>query len=523
MSDYIIVGAGSAGCVLANRLSADPHVTVLVLEAGGPDKRQEVRMPAAFPKLFQSAVDWAYYTEEEPHMHNRILYWPRGKMLGGSSAMNAMIYMRGHRANYDGWEHLGNEGWNYEAVLLYFKKAENNARLTSPYHGRSGPLLVSDLRTINPLSQAFVTAATEVGIRPNDDFNGAEQEGIGLYQVTQNRGKRWSAADAYLRPAMPRPNLTVQTGAQVTRVRFEKQRAIGVEYWQHGQKHQAHAHREVLLSGGAINSPQLLMLSGIGPADHLRPLGIEVVVDLPGVGRNLQDHLVIAITYACKQPVSLANAERLRHLLHFLVCAKGPLTSNISEAGGFVKTRADVPIPDVQLHFTPVFFMEHGFANPPGHGFTIGPTLLYPHSCGRITLRSRDPYAAPALQPHYLEHASDMRVLLEGVNVARHIAHANALTPYRGAEVWPGAQAQDERSLADFIRAKAQTLYHPVGTCKMGTDVMAVVDAQLHVHGVEGLRVVDASIMPMIVGGNTHAPTIMIAEKAAALMMPDKQ
>jgi len=520
--DYIIVGAGSAGCVLANRLTENADAHVLLLEAGGPDRKQEIHVPVAFGKLFKTPLDWAYHTEEQPQMNNRRLYWPRGKMLGGSSSMNAMVYMRGHRSDYDEWRAFGLEGWGYDDVLPYFRKAENQERGASAYHGANGPLCVSDLRSVSPLTRAFVTAGTETGLPINEDFNGAEQEGVGLCQVTQRRGKRHSAAAAYLKPALRRPNLSVFTHAHVTRVLIESARAVGVEFIRDGRKEQARARGEVILSGGAINSPQLLILSGVGPADHLRALGIPVVADLPGVGHNLQDHLFVAVAYECLRPISLAAAESKRNILKYLLFRKGPLTSNVAEGAAFVKTDNALPAPDLQFHFGPTYYIEHGFVQPEGHGFSIGPVLIRPKSRGSICLRSSDPLEPPLIQPNYFEAEADLRTLVAGVKLARRMARAKAFDAYRGDERFPGADAQSDEALTEFVRNTAETLYHPVGTCKMGADETAVVDARLRVRGVENLRVVDASAMPVIVGGNTNAPTIMIAEKGADLIMSER-
>jgi len=523
MYDYVIIGAGSAGCVLANRLSEDSTVKVLLLEAGGPDTRQEIHIPAAFSKLFKSPLDWAYETEPQPHLANRKLYWPRGKMLGGSSSMNAMMYIRGNRTDYDAWREQGNQGWSFADVLPYFKKMEHEERGASEYHGTTGPLNIADLRTVNPLTRAFLAASDEVGLPRTDDFNGPQQEGMSLTQVTQKQGKRQSTAVAYLKPVMNRPNLKVITQAQATRILFEGKRAIGVAYQQRGTVHQVHATREVILSGGATNSPQLLLLSGVGPASHLMSLGIPLVHHMPGVGHNLQDHLAMTTAFSCTQPVTLASAENLSNILGFLLFKTGPLTSNVGEAAGFLKTRPDLPAPDLELVFAPVYFIEHGFGNPAGHGFTIGAVLLQPESRGRITLRSPDPLAPPVIEPNYLATATDLRTLVEGVKLARRIAQTRAFTSYRGEEILPGHNAQTDEAIAEQIRQHAQTLYHPVGTCKMGSDPLAVVDEQLRVRGVEGLRVVDASVMPAIPRGHTNAPTIMIAEKAADLIKLDKQ
>ncbi len=516
--DYVIVGAGSAGCVLAARLSEVSSTRVLLLEAGGAESPRELAIPAAFSKMFKSACDWAYETEPEPALDGRRLYWPRGKVLGGSSALNAMVYMRGHRADYDRWAELGNAGWSFTDVLPYFRRAEDQRRGASAYHGTGGPLRVSDLRTVNPLSRAFVAAGLELGFPANADFNGPDQLGFGLYQVTQRHGRRESAATAYLRPVRRRPNLEIRTGAHATRVLLERGRAAGVEYVGGGQRGRARATREVLLCGGTVNSPQLLMLSGIGPADHLRSLGIDVACELPGVGENLQDHLAIMVAYECRRPVTLANAERVASLLSYLLLRRGPLTSNVAEAGAFVTTQPGARLPDIQFHFGPAWFVEHGFGNPAGHGFTFGPTLLRPQSRGRVRLRSADPLMPPAIHANYLTQSADVAPLVAGIRLSRRLAATRAFGDFCGGETAPGPTVSDDQGLAAYLRARVETLYHPVGTCRMGADAGAVVDARLRVHGVEGLRVVDASVMPTIVGGNTNAPTIMIAEKAAELI-----
>jgi choline dehydrogenase len=519
--DYIVVGAGAAGCVLAARLSEDPRVRVLLLEAGPARCPREARIPAAFSKLFKSPVDWNYSTEPEPHAHHRRLYWPRGKMLGGSTAINAMIYIRGNGLDYDHWKSLGNDGWGFADVLPYFLKAENQQRGASPYHGAGGPLCVSDLRYVNPLTQAFLAAAADLGIPANPDFNAATQDGAGLYQVTQRNGQRHSAADAYLRPAMKRPNLTVLTGAQVTRVLLKASRAVGIEYAVDRSTETADADREVILCAGAVNSPQLLLLSGIGPPQELKPAGISAVLDLPGVGKNLQDHPMVSVGYLSLQPVSMASAESLGNILRYLCFRRGVLTSNVAEAGIFKRTRPGLDVPDLQLIFGPAYYVNHGFDTRKEHCFGFGPTLITPQSRGEITLWPANPLTAPVIRANYLSTEADLRVIVEGVKLCREIAHTKSFAAYRGSEVLPGTAVSSDQALAEFVRENLQTLYHPVGTCKMGHDDMAVVDSQLRVRGIDGLRVADASIMPRIIAGNTNAPTVMIAEKAADLIRND--
>jgi len=518
MYDYIIIGAGSAGCVLANRLSEDPSVKVLLLEAGGRDRQREIHIPAAFSKLFQTPCDWAYYTEAEPGLENRKLYWPRGKVLGGSSSLNAMIYIRGHRKDYDQWEELGNPGWSFADVLPYFKKSQNQERGPSEYHGTGGPLNVCDARCVNPLSHAFVDATEELGFPRNPDFNGDSQEGFGLYQLTQQNGRRHSAADAFLRPAMQRSNLKVLTNVHVSGILFDGKRAVGVSFHQDDGSRQERAEREVILSAGAIGSPQLLLLSGVGSASQLRQFSIPVVCDLPGVGANLQDHTTISVIYECLQPISLLNAEKLPSILRYMCFKNGPLTSNVAEAGGFVRLSSTSEVPDVQFHIGPSYFKSHGFETTTQHTFSFLPTVLRPRSRGTITLRSSNPLDAPRIHANYFGDPGEINLMVEGVKLARQIAGARALTKFRGRELFPGNDAQGDDALRDFARRMTETLYHPVGTCKMGNDPMAVVDPELRVHGLERLRVVDASIMPSVTGGNTNAPTIMIAEKAADMI-----
>lgn len=514
--DYLIVGAGSAGCVLANRLTEDPDVSVLLLEAGPTDRSLDVMIPAAFSKLFGSKRDWNYETQKQEHADNRQLYWPRGKMLGGSSSMNAMIYIRGHRADYDAWRDAGNDGWSYADVLPYFKRAEDSELGASAYHGAGGPLRVSTARDLNPLSQAFIDAAQQVGLAYNDDFNGATQEGVGPYQLTQGSGRRWSAARGYLRPAMSRPNLHVQTQALVTDVFIDNGRAIGVHAAIDGDRRFVRAEREVILCGGAVNSPQLLMLSGIGSAAQLSDVGIDVRYDLPGVGQNLLDHPAVGAVWFTDEPITLHSAESLPNLATFLTRGRGPLTSNVGESGGFVRTDDTLDAPDLQYHFAPGVFLNHGLDDSPGHGYTIAPTLVQPASVGQLYLNSPDPTRPPVIAPNYLADDKDMAALVFGLRQAVEIAAAPPLNRYESARFLP--VVDDEEGLRTHIRQYVETLYHPVGTCRMGPDDDAVTDNELRVRGVDGLRVVDASIMPTIPRGNTNAPTIMVAERAADLI-----
>jgi choline dehydrogenase-like flavoprotein len=514
--DYIIVGAGSAGCVMANRLSENPSNRVLLLEAGGPDNSPFIHMPAGLAQLATNTrINWAYETEAQDGLNQRKLYWPRGKVLGGSSSINAMVYIRGQREDYDNWAALGNTGWDFDSVLPYFLKSQDQQRGESSLHATGGPLSVQDLRYINPLSKVFVQAGTQAGYCTVDDFNARQQAGIGIYQVTQRNGQRCSSAVAFLKPVLKRSNLKVLTTALTEKVLIENGRATGVEVSHKGQKHRFHA-GEMILCGGAINSPQLLMLSGIGPAEHLQKTGIPVQLDLKGVGQNLQDHLDICTLISSSSRDTYDKLSQVLAGLRYLFGKKGPVTSNLAEAGGFVASDlATNDRPDIQFHFVPAMLDNHGRNTLPGRGMTIHACPLRPHSRGEIRLKSSNPTQAPALQPNYLQDSRDLELMLEGARLTKEIFMQQAFDSVRDGFIFPEASVQSKDDQVDFIRRKAETVYHPVGTCKMGNDPMAVVDSALKVHGMENLRVVDASIMPELVSGNTNAPAIMIAEKCA--------
>ena len=526
MYDYVIVGAGSAGCVLAARLTENPSTQVLLLEAGPPDDADEIHIPAALNLLFKSTYDWDYTTVPQQRAADRSIYWPRGRTLGGSSSINAMIYIRGSRYDYDTWrDEYGCEGWGYTDLLPYFLRAESNSRGASAYHGADGPLSVQDPKYKSAMTAAFVDAARQWGMEANDDFNGPRQDGAGFYQVTQRNGRRWSAADAYLHPAAGRPNLTVQTDALVTGVAIEAGRAVGVRYLLRGVEETARAEGEVILAAGAIGSPQLLMLSGIGPADHLAEHGIGVVADSPGVGANLSDHPIVTAMWHTPKATGLWEKAGPKNLARWRMMHSGPLTTNVAEAGGFSRTDPSLPAPDLQWHALPTPYQNFGLTDPSIRALSLLITLVAVGSRGRITLRSADPRHKPAIDPAYLSDGADIEPLVRGIRLAREFAATGPLAKICKGELAPGPDAATDPELTEFVRRDITTIYHPVGTCAMGGDsrlaaskLTSVVDTELRVRGVDGLRVVDASVMPAVPRGNTNAPTIAIAERAADLI-----
>ena len=524
MPDFVIVGAGSAGCVLANRLSADGANEVVLLEAGGRDSSPFIHMPAGYLRLMETGqVDWGYNTVPQKHCYDRTFYWPRGKVLGGSSSVNGMVYVRGHASDFDHWAQLGNRGWSYADVLPYFKRAEHWDDGEDGFHGGSGPLRTAGIKSYHPLSRAWLEAGKQAGYPQTADINGLNQEGFGSIQNTIGDGRRASTAVCYLRPALKRRNLKVITRALAKRIIVENGRAVGVEYMRNGHVETIRADREVILSGGAINSPQLLQLSGIGDGTHLRSLGIKTVHELKGVGQNLSDHLAVSMRQLLTQPISLLNDLRplavAKSLAQWTLFRSGPVAHPGIQVVAFIKTRPEVVAPDLQYHFIMILYGDHGRDIYKQHGFQPLINIQRPQSLGSVKIQSADPTIAPAIDPNYLAVPEDLRILRDGIKIGRDIIAQKAFDPYRGAELDPGPKAKTDAEIDEYIRRTCHTQYHPVGTCKMGQDPMAVVDSQLKVHGLDGLRVIDASIMPVMVSANTNAATIMIAEKASDMVL----
>jgi choline dehydrogenase len=527
--DYVIVGAGSAGCVLANRLSADGKNAVLLLEAGPQDSNLWIHVPLGYGRLFkEKTVNWMYQTEPEPGLCGRTVFQPRGKVLGGSSSINGLLYVRGQPQDYDRWRQLGNSGWGYDDVLPYFKKAENQQRGGDDFHGVGGPLPVSDIRHADPLSAAFIAAAAETGIPLNPDFNGASQEGAGFFQTTTWRGRRASTAVTYLRAARGRSNLRIETSALAQRVVFDGRRAVAVEYHKAASVRIARARKEILVSGGAYNSPQLLQLSGVGPGELSRKHGIDVVLDAPGVGHDLQDHMQVRVVMRCAQSITLNDVVNspLRRMLaaaRYAAFRKGPLTIAAGTSGAFFKTSPRLATPDIQIHFLPFSTDKMGEKLHSFSGFTASVCQLRPESRGSLRIRSADPTAPPEIRINYLSAAADRTANVEGLKILRRILQAPALKSFVVEEVDPGPGVSSDEELLNHCRARGTTIYHPTSTCRMGSDPLAVVDARLRLRGIDGLRVVDASVMPDLVSGNTNAAIIMIAEKASDMILQDAQ
>ncbi|GAB2495526.1 GMC family oxidoreductase [Algoriphagus taiwanensis] len=527
--DYIIVGAGSAGCVLANRLSEDPANSVLLIEAGGPDKKMEIGIPGGYAKLHRSEVDWGFWSEPQPFVNNRKLYLPRGKVLGGSSSTNAMAYVRGNKADFDEWAALGNPGWDFESVLPFFKKSEHNEDIINAYHGQGGPLNVTFAKSFQtPFAKAFVESCSEIGLPKNEDYNGDSQEGAGFFQFTIHQGKRHSTAAAFLKPVLHRKNLHVYTHSAVQKILIQKDRAVGVEFLSKNSVQKVLAKKEVILCAGAFQSPQLLMLSGIGEKEELKRHGIELKMGLPGVGKNLQDHLFFPVSAQSTIQKgfnhSLSFFNQIKNLIHYGITHQGVLTCSPLEAVAFYPTEKGKPV-DFQIHFAPIQLGNDRNSDmydlntyPHRDGFTLLPSLLKPKSKGFVSLKSGNAQDAPLIQPNFLSEEEDLKSLVIGAKKALEILGTNAFKPFLSQLVYP-LNPNDEEGIANHIRTWVETIYHPVGTCKMGQDGDAVVDAQLRVNGIEGLRVADASIMPRIVAGNTNAAVIMIGEKAADMIL----
>jgi choline dehydrogenase-like flavoprotein len=523
--DFIVVGGGSGGCAVASRLSEDPATSVALLEAGAKNDNWVVTTPGAIILMLGAKEkNWAFDTVPQKGLNGRTGYQPRGKGLGGSSAINAMVYIRGHKWDYDHWASLGNTGWGYADVLPYFKKSENNTEFDGEFHGKGGPLNVTKLQSDNPVQDVFLEGARELQLPIRDDFNGAEQEGLGIYQVTQKNGERWSAARAYIHPVMDkRPNLSVKTEAYATRILFDGKRAVGVEYTQGAEKKQLRAKREVILGSGAFQSPQLMLLSGVGDAAELQKLGIASVHNLPGVGKNLQDHPDFVFGFASDSPyftgLSFGGIARIfKGIAQYRRERRGPMTSNVAECGGFLKTRPDLAVPDIQLHFCMAMIEDHGRKRRWGTGFSCHICVLRPKSRGSVWLASADPTKPPAIDPNFLGEPDDLETMVAGFKMTRRLMETPAIRALQKADHFTkGVRTDDD--IRNVLRQRVDTVYHPVGTCKMGVnDAMAVVDPKLKVHGVQGLRVADASIMPTLIGGNTNAPSIMIGEKCADMI-----
>jgi choline dehydrogenase len=525
--DYIVVGAGSAGCVLANRLSESGKHKVLLLEAGPEDRYLWIHIPIGYGKtMFHPRYNWGFETDPDPNMNGRKLYWPRGRGLGGSSSINGLIAIRGQPQDYDRWAALGNAGWSWHDVLPFFKRSEHNTRGANAFHGDAGPQWVSDIGARHELMEAIIHAGEELGVARNDDFNGAAQEGVGYYQLFTRHGLRCSAAVGYLRPARKRPNLAVRTDAHVTRVVFDGARATGVEYRRGAATHRVRCMREVILSAGALQSPQLLQLSGVGNAADLQALGIPVVANAPGVGENLQDHLQIRLLHKVSKPITTNDelrtlAGRVRIGLQWLLRRQGPLAVGINQGGLFTRLMPGAASPDIQFHFATLSADVAGGAPHPWPGCTFSVCQLRPESRGSVKLASTDPLRAPSMQPNYLSTETDRRYAIESVKYARRLAATRSLAPYLVEEHRPGAAVRSDDEILDFARQYGQTIFHPSGTCRMGSDAMSVVDDRLRVRGLQGLRVADCSIMPTLVSGNTHLPVVMIAEKASDMILAD--